>query len=182
MSQATFQIASAQPIKCSKIKAGASTIIWQDCGPSASFSYSVGLLNIAPFQHLEVGLQQFHLLSFSFRSTKSFKVQNSRAMQRIEPQKMVCQLLNTYCFFLESEDPAVCLSAPSSQEGLGGQVQGNLWHAICLWILSEVLEGMKEFFIWDEITKWQEPKSARGLFGPKTRKKSFLFYSAPEKL
>lgn len=138
----TFQIASAQPIKCTKIKAGASTIIWQDCGSSPSFSFSIGLLNIAHFQHIAVEVQEFHLFSFSLRSTKSFKVQNSTAMQS-EPQQMACHLLKGYCF-LEGEDPAVCLSAPSSQVRLAGQMQGNLWHVICLWILSKALERVKE--------------------------------------
>lgn len=126
MSQATFQIASTQPIKCPKIEARASTIIWQDCGPTASFSCSTGLLNITRFPHTTVALQQFHLLLFPFRSTKAFKVQNTITTQRSEPQQMACQLLKVYCFFLEGEDPAAFLSVPFSQEGLGGQMQGNL--------------------------------------------------------
>lgn len=65
-------------------------------------------------------------------------------MQRNEPQQIACQLLKVYCFFLEGEDPVVCLSAPSSKVGLAEQMQGDLWHVICLWILSEALEGVKE--------------------------------------
>lgn len=68
---------------------------------------------------------------FSFRFTKKFKIQNSKAMQRSEPQQTAYQLLKVYSFFSESKDPADFLSAPSMQVGLPGKwkVIFDVWSA-----------------------------------------------------